>query len=78
LNCRTGQLTWIEGGSTASALFIKLLPATAASGEEEARGRASKRRRNRRALVSPAWGGEVDEVSQGGNELIRDRERALC
>jgi hypothetical protein len=62
LNYRTDQLTWVEGGSKASALFIKLLPATAASGEEEtpAAG-ASKRRRNRRALVSRARGGEVDE-----------------
>jgi hypothetical protein len=42
LNDRTGQLTWVEGGSKASALFIKLLPAAAASGEEEARGRGIK------------------------------------
>jgi hypothetical protein len=42
LDYRTGQLTWLEGGSKASALFIKLLPATAASGDEEARGRGIK------------------------------------
>jgi hypothetical protein len=42
LNYRTGQLTWVEGGSKASALFIKLLPTTAASGEKDARGRGIK------------------------------------
>jgi hypothetical protein len=31
-----GQLTWVEGGSKASALVIKLLPATSACGDEEA------------------------------------------